>query len=184
MNNQKAGLAGWRRVVTVAFACILAIHSAVFLCVDLFPSAPGCYSNAVFICEAKPYYFEGSSLASKELKFESALYEDLWLRADGVSDVVTTQETEGADIDIGEAELIHFVTVDGQIIDVFKQDYSSVEQQLFDKTLNQVSALAWAQVKERCVKDAAIWAIMIFVFGSWAFYLKKRRAVIKDLDAD
>lgn len=177
MNSAFQRLFKHRKAVTVLLATVFVLLSLYLVDVKVFVRPPGLGGDAIFIGEAKTYYFEGSSVNDKDIKFSNPVYKDLWLSLPGVSNVLTADELPGADQDFDTGDIIHYITVDDQQVDRMSAKMSSSQQQLYENALNQVSAAAWERAKSDLAICAVIWACFGVVFVVWRAYLRKMQCL-------
>lgn len=154
----------------MALLIALAFHSLCFVYFDLFPTPPGRLSKSVFILDAKPYYFEKSSFEDKNYEFDSSSYKSLWLQAEGVSKITTADET-GVWFEVGNA--IRSIVIDGTTIypERYQPDFAG--RDLYERALNEVSALAWERRVASAVCSGIVWLALAGALIAWAVYLRK-----------
>lgn len=162
-----------RRAVTILLAATFLFVSLFLVDARVFVCPPGLGGDAVFIGEAKAYYFEGSSARDKDARFRDAVYKDLWLSLPNVSSVITADEVPGADHDFDTGDAIRYVTVDDQQIDRMLYSLTGVQDPLYEDALNQVSAAAWERAKSDLVVCVIVWVCFGAVFAAWCVCLKR-----------
>lgn len=165
MTNNFAQSPKVRRRIAIILAAALILWTAFTVRFRLFITPPG-ETSPILITEARDYYFDKSSIASKEYEFELFVYKDLWLSLPNVTEIVTTDEIDGADIDFGVAPRICYATIDGQRIDT-KTPKNSAQQAIFEKTLKEVCAAEWERACRRVCADMVIWLYFGFALFSW-----------------
>lgn len=174
MINAPYCLSKWQKRAFTLLVVFLALWAAYVFKFDIFLRPPGMETTDVFIGEAKPYYYEESSLLEKEFKFRPGVYRDLWLSVPGITEVATNYDIPEVDVDVLEGEEILRITYKGTTLDIPKRDQNLVQQQLYEEALNQVSAAAWERSYRRLIVDVAIWAAVAVAFAVWCAYIRKR----------
>lgn len=168
-----------RKVLSIALVLIFLFWSLFIVCFRSFVTPPGAISR-LFIAEAKDYYFEKSTLASKNLEFRLFIYKDLWQSLPQVDAVVMTDEGEGADIDFGETPVVRYLVIDNLKVVASLHNSDVYQRNLFEEALDQVSAAEWKRTCERLVVDVFIWAALCAVLVVWLARLRRLSVCMED----
>lgn len=156
--------------IFVAFV-LLTIHIGRF---GLFNRPPGSLET-LFITDAKPYYFEKSSLEEKAYKFKWS--KEARLNLSNVTKVEVAGEAEGTDLDVLEVPYACFVTIDGERIDIRSVGQMNTRQyKLYANAIKQISANVWKGIVDRLVVELVLWAVLLAAFIGCFVYRRKHVA--------
>lgn len=159
MNNKRVSLASTCRKAAVFLLLVLILWTITILRFDLFDSPPGAYSE-IFITQAKPYYFEKSTIKEKAQEF--GWYEESWSALPNVDKVEMAGEAEGTDLDILEVPYVCFVEIDGERLDIRSPQHMRVSQyKLYADAINQISANAWHSRINLLVAKVVVWVLLL-----------------------
>lgn len=177
MNSKAAGLLRFRKFISSFLGLTFIVWSFFVICYRVYVDTPAIGIGRVFIAEAKPYFFEKSTVAEKSLEFVSPAYKKLWIGLSNVSEMVTSYETEGAEIDFLESDYIRYIVINGEKIDPYSKMDSS-HQKLFDDALVQVSAAEWDCLVALLIRDCFIWMCLASLSITWIVFLDKTTGVL------
>lgn len=170
MNSKTAGLLRFRRIISIGLGISFVLYLLFIINFKVFINTPAIGFNHVFIGNAKPYYFEESSVSEKALEFTSFYCKDLWLSLPNVSNVVTSDELPGAESK--DTPHICSATINKQVMDMGRKDKTVSQLRLFDETLNQVSAAAWEVRVDTLICDLIELAFLAALLVAWIIYLR------------
>lgn len=176
MTNRTTGLLRFRRPISICLCMTFLLYSLFVINCRIIVGTPALGVGRMFIGEAKPYFFEKSSAAEKDLEYENSGYKNLWLSLPSVTKVVTTDELES--YEFWETPYIWSVTINGQEIGTSPHRRTEAQEQIYEETLNQLSAAAWKRVLNNLIRSLVIWFCITALLISWIIYLDKTTGVL------